>query len=94
MNLPRDGSNAGARSARATWAWAAVVGVLAFAYLAWGRRSERYFLDESYYLTQGLYADLLIEGRRDDPAWLSLAAIDHPPLAKALLLSQGKLSLI
>jgi dolichyl-phosphate-mannose--protein O-mannosyl transferase len=41
-------------------------------------------LDESYYLTQGYYADLLIEGRRDDPAWLSMAALDHPPLAKYL----------
>jgi 4-amino-4-deoxy-L-arabinose transferase-like glycosyltransferase len=69
-------------SPSATWAPAAAVGVLAFAYLAHGRGTETYFIDESYYLTQGYYADLLIEGQRDDPAWLSLAAIDHPPLAK------------
>jgi 4-amino-4-deoxy-L-arabinose transferase-like glycosyltransferase len=73
------------RSARATWAWAAVVGLASFAYLAAGRQAELFFIDESSYVAQAFYGDLVLEGRWNDPAWLDLPAIDQPPLAKYLV---------
>ena len=42
-------------------------------------------MDESAYVAQSYYADLLLEGRRDDPAWLDYAGYDLPPLAKYLV---------
>lgn len=46
---------------------------------------EPHFVDESAYVAQSFYADLFLEGRRDDPAWLEYPAFDLPPLAKYLV---------
>ncbi len=68
-----------------SWTLGTVVGLVAFAWLAYGRQSEPYFLDESSYIIQGYHADLLLGGRFDDPAWLALPAVDQPPLMKYLV---------
>jgi Dolichyl-phosphate-mannose-protein mannosyltransferase len=46
---------------------------------------ETPFVDESAYVAQSFYADLFLEGRHDDPAWLDYAAVDLPPLTKYLV---------
>jgi 4-amino-4-deoxy-L-arabinose transferase-like glycosyltransferase len=66
-------------------AWALGVGLVSFALLAYDRRSERFFLDESGYTVQGFYLDLFLAGRWNDPSWISLPAIDLPPLMKYLV---------
>ena len=50
-----------------------------------GLKLEPHFIDESAYVSQSFYTDLLIEGRRDDPAWLDYAGYDLPPGAKYLV---------
>ncbi len=64
-------------------------GVLVFlvACVVFGSRlpAEPHFVDESAYVAQSYYADLLLQGRRDDPAWLEYPAYDLPPLAKYLV---------
>lgn len=46
---------------------------------------EPHFVDESAYVAQSYFADLLIEGKRDDRRWLEYPAIDLPPLPKYLI---------
>ena len=60
-------------------AWALGVGLVSLALLAYDRRSEGFFLDESGYTVQGFYLDLFLAGRWNDPSWISLPAIDLPP---------------
>ncbi|MDG3006291.1 phospholipid carrier-dependent glycosyltransferase [Paludisphaera mucosa] len=43
------------------------------------------FVDEYAYITQSYYADLLFEGRTNDPAWLDFPAYDLVPLPKYLI---------
>ncbi len=63
------------------------LGVFVVACVVFGYRlgTEPHFVDESAYIAQSYYADLFLEGRRDDPAWLDRAAFDLPPLAKYLV---------
>ncbi len=42
-------------------------------------------MDESAYISQSFYGDLLCTGRRDHPAWLDYAGFDLPPLPKYLI---------
>ena len=42
-------------------------------------------MDESAYISQSFYFDLLCGGRRDHPAWLDYAGFDLPPLPKYLI---------
>ena len=44
--------------------------------------AERHFVDESAYISQAFYADLLIKGDRDNPLWLDYPGYDLPPLPK------------
>ncbi len=47
--------------------------------------AEPHFVDESAYISQSFYGDLLIVGDRDSPAWLEYAGYDLPPLPKYLI---------
>ncbi len=47
--------------------------------------SEPHFVDESAYIAQSFYADLMLDGRRNDESWLDYAAYDLPPLPKYLI---------
>ena len=51
----------------------------------WNVSTEPHFMDESAYISQSFYADLLREGRWNHPAWLDYAACDLPPLPKYLI---------
>ena len=42
-------------------------------------------MDESAYYSQSYYAEIFLNGRRDDPAWLEFPAYDLPPLPKYLI---------
>ena len=48
-------------------------------------RSDPHWLDESAYISQSYFFDLFLEGARDDPAWISIPALDLPPLEKYLI---------
>ncbi len=55
---------------------------LALTVFGWDLSSEPHFVDESAYISQSFYADLWLNGEWDDPAWLSYAGYDLPPLPK------------
>ena len=64
---------------------AGLIGLVALAVFGHDLSAEPHFVDESAYISQAFYADLLIDGRRDDPAWLDYAGYDLPPLPKYLI---------
>jgi hypothetical protein len=66
-------------------AWGA--GIFVVACLVFGYRlgEERDFADEWAYVAQSYFADLYLDGRRDDPAWLTYPGIDLPPGAKYVI---------
>jgi hypothetical protein len=62
--------------------------ILAIVALVWfGHRlhSTPHFVDESAFISQSYYVDLLLEGRRDAREWLEYPAVDLPPLPKYLV---------
>ncbi len=65
---------------------ALAVGVVALAALAfgWDLASEPLFPDETAYVSQSYFYDLLRDGRTDDWAWVEYHAYDLPPLPKYL----------
>ena len=65
--------------------WALLIAAVAAGIFLTRLRSEPHFMDESAYIAQSFYADLLLDGRRDDPAWLDYGAYDLPPLPKYLI---------
>jgi 4-amino-4-deoxy-L-arabinose transferase-like glycosyltransferase len=65
--------------------WAIGVFFVASAWFGFRLGAEPHFVDESAFYSQSFYADLLLEGRRDDPAWLDYGAYDLPPLPKYLI---------
>ena len=67
------------------WAGPVAVVALALTLFGWDLPSEPHFVDESAYISQSLYADLLLDGRVDDPAWSTYAGYDLPPLPKYLI---------
>jgi 4-amino-4-deoxy-L-arabinose transferase-like glycosyltransferase len=73
------------RPSRRRVPWGLGVFVVACAVIGFRLGDETPFVDESAYVAQSFYADLFLEGRRDDPAWLDYAAVDLPPLAKYLV---------
>ena len=64
--------------------WAALIAVPALAFLMFAIDSEPRFIDESSFLAQAGYFDLLADGDRAHPAWLAFPAFDQPPLMKYL----------
>jgi 4-amino-4-deoxy-L-arabinose transferase-like glycosyltransferase len=48
-------------------------------------RSSFHWRDESAYISQAYFFDLLLGGALDDPAWVSIPALDLPPLEKYLI---------
>jgi 4-amino-4-deoxy-L-arabinose transferase-like glycosyltransferase len=65
--------------------WAFGVFFVAAAWFGFRLGAEPHFVDESAFYAQSFYADLLLEGRRDDPAWLDYGGYDLPPLPKYLI---------
>ncbi|WP_435007100.1 ArnT family glycosyltransferase [Tundrisphaera lichenicola] len=59
--------------------------LLALTVIGWDLASEPHFVDESAYVSQAFFADLWLNGQRDDPAWLTYAGYDLPPLPKYLI---------
>ncbi|WP_435016977.1 ArnT family glycosyltransferase [Tundrisphaera sp. TA3] len=62
-----------------------LVGVMALVVFGSNLSAEPHFVDESAYISQSFYADLLIGGRHDDPTWLEYPGYDLPPLPKYLI---------
>jgi 4-amino-4-deoxy-L-arabinose transferase-like glycosyltransferase len=60
----------------------AVVALLSFGYRL---AEEPFFVDESAMISQSYFADLLIEGDRDNRAWVELPGYDSSPLPKYLI---------
>ena len=65
--------------------WGLAVFAVACVVFGYHLGEEPHFVDESAYVAQSFYADLFLDGRRDDPAWLEYPAFDLPPLAKYLV---------
>ena len=72
-------------SARSTWWCGLGVAVAAVVWFGVGLADEPHFVDESAMYSQSYFADLLVEGRRDDPAWLEYPGYDSSPLPKYLI---------
>ncbi|HEV3165170.1 MAG TPA: phospholipid carrier-dependent glycosyltransferase [Isosphaeraceae bacterium] len=68
-----------------TWLCAGLVGALAVAVFGHDLGSEPHFADESAYISQSYFADLLLVGQWNSPAWLTYPARDLPPLPKYLI---------
>lgn len=68
-----------------TWTWPVAVTLLSLTFFGWDLAAELHFTDESAYLSQSYFADLWLEGKWDDPAWLAYAGYDIPPLPKYLI---------
>jgi len=62
-----------------------LVGASSLAWFGADIGSEPHFVDESAYISQAYFADLWLDGRRDDPAWLEYPGYDLPPLPKYLI---------
>lgn len=58
---------------------------LAITVFGWELPAEPHFADESAYLSQSFFVDLAIRGEVNDPAWLTYAGYDLPPLPKYLI---------
>jgi 4-amino-4-deoxy-L-arabinose transferase-like glycosyltransferase len=67
------------------WLIGAVIAAIAAAKFGYDLASEPRFTDESAYLSQAYYADLLISRAWNDRAWIEYPAIDLPPLPKYLI---------
>ncbi|APW63043.1 ArnT family glycosyltransferase [Paludisphaera borealis] len=71
-------------SARSLAGLAAVVFAASLAFFAWDLRDAP-FVDEYAYISQSYYADLFLDGKTNDRAWLDLPAYDLVPLPKYLI---------
>jgi Dolichyl-phosphate-mannose-protein mannosyltransferase len=72
-------------TARSSWWWGLGVAVAAVIWFGTDLAAEPHFVDESAMYSQSYFADLLVEGRRDDPAWLEYPGYDSSPLPKYLI---------
>ena len=78
------------RPARISWSsgsrlgLAAAIFAAATALFAWDLHDPS-FVDEYAYISQSYYADLMLDGRTDDRAWLEFPAYDLAPLPKYLI---------
>jgi hypothetical protein len=68
---------------RGTWAWALALGLLATASFAYRLAEQPHFVDESAYISQSYYLNLL--ARPNDRSWLEYPAFDLPPLPKYMI---------
>ncbi len=62
----------------------ALVFFVAWAFFAWNAPAQPVFVDETAYVAQSYFWDLLKRGKRDDWAWVEYHAYDLPPLEKYL----------
>src|SRR5262245_55915664 len=65
--------------------WLFLVGAVSLIVLGYDLRSEPHWPDESAYISQSFFLDLLLGGQHNDPTWLSFAALDLAPLPKYLI---------
>ena len=66
--------------------WSSLVVLVACGiWFHWDLAAEPHFVDESAYISQAFYGDLLCEGRWNHPAWLDYAGYDLPPFPKYLI---------
>ena len=70
--------------ARSLWSSLAIL-IACGVWFHWDLGAEPHFVDESAYISQSFYGDLLCEGRWNHPAWLDYAGYDLPPLPKYLI---------
>ncbi len=70
---------------RLSWWCGLGVAVAAVVWFGVDLAGEPHFMDESAMDSQSYFADLLVEGRRDDPAWLEYPGYDSSPLPKYLI---------
>ena len=84
MGRAGDASGYAFRPTRSFWL-AVLIGIGSAAFFAYRLDDERFFMDESAYLSQAYFGDLLLAGDRDNPLWLEYAAYDLPPLPKYLI---------
>lgn len=85
MPDPSDRATAPPSGTRTAWALGLAVGLVAAVVFGSGVGREPHFPDESAYIAQAYFLDLLLEGRRDDWAWVEYHAYDLPPLPKYLI---------
>ncbi len=76
---------AGRKSSRHVAILALAVGLGAACSFAYQLDAEPHFVDESAYIATSYFADLWLDGRRDDVAWFDFQAIDYPPLSRYLI---------
>ena len=67
------------------WAGPVLVALISLTVFGYDLSSEPHFVDESAYLSQSFYADLMLGAKWDDPSWLSYAGYDLPPLPKYVI---------
>lgn len=79
---PAGPSPATSSRARRAFLGAAIVAVVSVASFVPGVTDAPTFPDETAYVAQSYYLDLLMSGRRDDWAWVEYHAYDLPPLPK------------
>src|SRR3954465_6274172 len=84
---PHPGAAKPSSSSRAFATVALALGVAVAAVLAFaaGIADEPPFVDESAMISQSYFADLLLRGDRDNPAWLEYPGYDSSPLPKYLI---------
>jgi 4-amino-4-deoxy-L-arabinose transferase-like glycosyltransferase len=67
------------------WAGPVLVTALALTVFGWDLAAEPHFVDESAYISQSFFADLWLTGDWNNPAWLTYAGYDLPPLPKYVI---------
>lgn len=67
------------------WALACLVFAASLGFFGRDLGGEPHFIDESAYIAQAYYFDLLAAGAFDDREWLAFPALDGPPLVKYLI---------
>jgi 4-amino-4-deoxy-L-arabinose transferase-like glycosyltransferase len=85
MSEPGETDPRAGRSWARSCAWACGIGLVAIAVFGMNLAGEPRFVDESAYLSQSYFADLLLSGDCNSPAWLTYPAVDLPPLPKCLI---------
>ena len=68
-----------------SWWGALAVAIVTVVFFGTGVADEPHFVDESAMYSQSYFADLLVRGARDDPAWLEFPGWDSSPLPKYVI---------
>ncbi len=85
MQAPQPANSTRAESLANRVPWSLLIFLVACLVFGFKLGAEPHFMDESAYVAQSFYADLLLSGNFNDPAWLEYAGYDLPPLPKYLI---------